>query len=198
LSPEHEQFELLELIDREIVRISGITHQMYQLYRRAPQSAVEFQIEQVVAEVAHLLENVARKRRVSLTLVPSHSATRVMLPEGEVKQILYNLVRNAIQASPPNQEVTLRCTHSADEVAIEVKDRGPGIPHDVLPRIFDPFFSTKQGESESGMGLGLSVSRSLIDAMGGRIEVASEANRGSAFTAVFPRRLEPPPEAGHD
>jgi two-component system, sporulation sensor kinase C len=188
LSPEHEHFELLELIDREIERISGITHQMHQLYRRTPQLPTEFQMEGVVAEVASLLEHVASKRQVLLKVRPSRVPIRVLLPEGEVKQILYNLVRNAIQASPPQQEVLLRTTRSADEVAVEVKDSGPGIPADVLPRIFDPFFSTKQGESESGMGLGLSVSRSLIEAIGGRIEVVSHLKRGSVFTAVFADR----------
>jgi hypothetical protein len=112
------------------------------------------------------------------------------LPEGEVKQVLYNLIQNAIQASPAGQTVRVRIAADRDEIAVLVEDRGPGIPDDVLPRIFDPFFSTKTDGPHGGMGLGLSVSRSVIEALGGRIEVASHVARGSQFTAVFPTCFE--------
>jgi PAS domain S-box-containing protein len=190
LSPDHEHYDLLELIDREIERISGITHQMYQLYRRNPQEPSEFALDQIIAEVAYLLENVAIKREVRLTCAPLPTPVHVFLPEGEVKQVLYNILRNAIQASPRGAEVIMQITRDARDVSVHVADKGPGISADVLPRIFDPFFSTKQGDSQPGMGLGLSVSRSLIEAMGGRIEVASEPGRGSRFTAVFPVRVD--------
>jgi signal transduction histidine kinase len=112
------------------------------------------------------------------------------LPEGEVKQILYNLILNAIQASPAGETVTVQIAGDQDEIAVAVEDQGPGIPADVLPRIFDPFFSTKTDATHVGMGLGLSVSRSVIEALGGRIEVESEPGQGSTFTAVFPVRVD--------
>lgn len=194
LSPEHEHFELLDLIDREIERISGITHQMYQLYRRNPQRPSEFAMNQIVAEVVYLLESVARGRQVVIESVVPEAPLQVLLPEGEVKQVLYNVLRNAIQASPPGESVSVRLKGAPHEVVVEVSDRGPGIPGDVLPRIFDPFFSTKHGERESGMGLGLSVSRSLVEALGGRIDVDSEAGRGTTFSVVLPQRAENSPE----
>jgi two-component system sporulation sensor kinase C len=122
----------------------------------------------------------------------------VILVEGEVKQILYNLVRNAIQAAPPGTEVTVNICRDAREIAVSVEDRGPGIPDTILSRIFDPFFSTKQGDTEGGMGLGLSVSQSLAEAMGGRIEVTSKPGKGSRFSAIFPLRFDPPAEAIDD
>jgi PAS domain S-box-containing protein len=190
LSQDHEHFELLELIDREIERISGITHQMYQLYRRNPQQPADFAMERTVGEVIYVLENAARKHQVRLQCVSPPAPIHVWLVEGEVKQILYNLMRNAIQASPSGDEVTVSIAFDDHEVIVQIKDNGPGIPSDILPRIFEPFFSTRQTDTEEGMGLGLSVSMSLIEAMGGRIEVASRPETGSIFTAVFPRRLE--------
>jgi C4-dicarboxylate-specific signal transduction histidine kinase len=77
-----------------------------------------------------------------------------------------------------------------DEVSVTVSDRGPGISDEVAARMFDPFFTTKHGELEPGMGLGLSVSRSLIEAMGGRIEVSKRKGGGTAFSAILPRRFE--------
>ena len=111
-------------------------------------------------------------------------------PEGEVKQILYNVLRNAIQASPAGESVDVVLNEQEDEVSVTVSDRGPGISDEVAARMFDPFFTTKHGESESGMGLGLSVSRSLIEAMGGRIEVSKRNQGGTVFSAVLPRRFE--------
>jgi PAS domain S-box-containing protein len=195
LPPEHEHFELLRLVDKEFERISGITHQMYQLYKRAPQEPRQFAMSRTVQEVIYLLANTAGKRLVRLNFESSDDLPQVMLIEGEVKQILYNLVRNAIQASPPGTEVSVRIRRLARDIAVSVEDRGPGIPDNVLSRIFDPFFSTKQGDTEGGMGLGLSVSQSLAEAMGGRIEVTSEPGKGSRFSAIFPFRFDPPAEA---
>ncbi|QDS99558.1 sensor histidine kinase [Adhaeretor mobilis] len=197
LTPEDEHFELLELIDGEIERISSITHQMYQLYRRNPQPANEFKIERTVADIATLLDGVVNKRKVELRAESAVETIPVFLPEGEVKQILYNLIRNAVQASPANEVVTIRIERTKDDVRVVVADRGDGIADDVMPHIFDPFFSTKSAEPKSGMGLGLSVSRSLIEAMGGSIEVESHRKRGTQFTAVFPARFETKTEGSH-
>lgn len=197
LTPEHEHYELLDLIDREIERISGIVHQMYQLYRRSPQPSAEFALDRVVGEVTYLLGGAARTLRVSLQWEPPPAPLLVVLPEGEVKQVLYNVIRNAIQASPPGAAVRVGATAEEQDVSIYVQDQGAGIPDDVLPRIFDPFFSTKQGSPQAGMGLGLSVSRSLIEAMGGRIEVATQPGSGTRFTLTFPRRIDALQEQSH-
>jgi PAS domain S-box-containing protein len=196
LPPEHEHYELLSLVDKEFERISGITHQMYQLYKRAPQKPHEFAITQTVQEVIYLLANTAGKRHVRLNFESSDDSLRVLLVESEVKQILYNLVRNAIQASRPGTEVSVGVCRFSQEIAICVEDWGPGIPEHDLSRIFDPFFSTKQGDTDGGMGLGLSVSQSLAEAMGGRIEVTSKTGEGSRFSAIFPLRIDLPAEAG--
>ena len=195
LSPDHEHFELIGLIDKEIERISGITHQMYQLYKRAPQQPCEFAIAQTVHEVIYMLASTANKRQIRLSFDSPDDPLRVTLVEGEVKQILYNLIRNAIQASPMGEEVAIRISQNAREIVVRIEDRGPGIRDEILPRIFDPFFSTKQADSQAGMGLGLSVSRSLIEAMGGRIKVSSKLGQGSVFSAIFPRSLNAHAEA---
>ena len=195
LPPEHEHYELLGLIDKEIERISGITHKMYQLYKRAPQQPDEFSFTQSVQEVIYMLASTADERHVHLNFASPQDPVRATLVEGEVKQILYNLIRNAIQASPQGESVAVRIGYDAREITVHVEDRGPGIQDEILPRIFDPFFSTKQADAQAGMGLGLPVSRSLIEAMGGRIDVTSQPGRGSLFLAVFPWRIDAPQEA---
>lgn len=186
----NEHYDLLELIDREFDRISNIIHQMYQLYRRGPQAATSFPLERAVGEVAALLESVARKAGVSLAYEPGDSPVVVRLPEGEVKQILYNVIRNAIQASPPLGTVDIDIEHEGDFARIAITDQGPGIPEGIRERIFEPFFSTKHGQPQTGMGLGLSVTRSLLDAIGGRVEVETKSDRGSTFVLIFPTRSQ--------
>jgi signal transduction histidine kinase len=190
LSRDHEHYELLELIDREIERISTITHQMYQLYRRNPQSPNAFVMERAVCDVTSLLSGVAQKQGVRIE-TQLEQENQVLLPEGEVKQILYNLIRNAVQASLPQKTVHVNVVRDKDTVQVVVSDQGAGISKDILPFIFDPFFTTKTGGPKSGMGLGLSVSRNLIEAMGGSILVETNLSQGSQFTAIFPLQIEP-------
>jgi len=198
LDPGHPHFELLELIDREIERVGTIVHQMHQLYGRAPQPPTEFDMPRTVREVLALLQRVARQRGVSLEAEAAAGLPRVRLPEGEVKQVLYNLALNAIQASPASEAVQVRTSADEFEARVYISDRGPGIPEELLPRIFDPFFSTKTDEGHAGMGLGLSISQSVIEALGGRIEVASRLHQGSTFSAVFPLRCEVPQDVSRD
>jgi len=189
LSPDDEHYELLELIDSEIERISSITHQMYQLYRPSAHDATTFSIQRAIEEVVCLSNPVAAKSDVTIQFEPAHSAVQVTLPEGEVKQILLNLIQNAIQASPSGETVLLRMIPAETTVSVEVSDNGEGIAKSILPRIFDPFFTTKTGKLKQGMGLGLSVSRSLIEAMGGCIDVESQPGSGTIFTATFPKNV---------
>jgi PAS domain S-box-containing protein len=194
LTPDHEHFELLELVDKEIERISGITHQMYRLYKRTPQQPSEFAMRQTVREVICMLENTAAEHGVRLLFDATGDSIRAMLVEGEVKQVLYNVIQNAIQVSSPGQVVRIEIRHDVQEVSVLVMDQGPGIREDLRDRIFDPFFSTKQGDSQSGMGLGLSVSHSLVEAMGGRIDVSSKPGQGTAFSVVLPLQAGTPQE----
>jgi PAS domain S-box-containing protein len=197
LSPDNEHYELLELIDREFDRISSIIHQMYQLHRRGPQEPTTFFAEQTVGDVVSLLESVARKGEVTLRFDAGAPQAMVTLPEGEVKQILYNVIRNAIQASPREGTVEIDLQPDHDVIRISVTDHGAGIPDDIRLRIFEPFFSTKQGQPQAGMGLGLSVTRSLIDAMGGRVDLETTPGKGTCFKLTFPKRSPAPEESQH-
>lgn len=187
ISPDNEHYELLELIDSEIERIRSITHQMYQLYRPSSQQATTFSLHRAVEDVICLSQSAAEKAVVEIKYDSDQGEMLVTLPEGEVKQILLNLIRNAVQASPEGASVCLEANTSNSAFSVVVKDHGHGIQATDLPQIFDPFFTTKSGQVKQGMGLGLSVSRSLIEAMGGTIEVTSQPGQGAVFSAIFPR-----------
>ncbi|TWU04684.1 two-component system sensor histidine kinase NtrB [Stieleria varia] len=197
LSTDIKHFDKFDLIDREIDRISGITHQMYQLYRPSQQQSTQFSLRQTMDEVISLSQPLARKQKVDVAVdfVSLESANelesdQVTLREGELKQVLLNLVHNAIQASAAGQSVEVNIRTMKRFVNIEVVDQGYGIAPEHLQQIFDPFFSTKTEKVGEGMGLGLSVTRSLVEAMKGTIEVQSKVNKGTRFKLTLPRCLK--------
>lgn len=194
LSPDDENYELLELIDSEIERISSITHQMYQLYRPSQQAPSKFDLQQTVSNVIVLSQPLALESQVEIAWevascrkVNGLNEKQVILREGELKQILLNVVRNAIEASPSGGIVKIGVSTSVDEVEILVTDQGPGVSREVATKMFDPFFSSKTSAIRQGMGLGLSVSRSLAEAMGGTITVECPPGRGTRLRVALPR-----------
>lgn len=189
LDPQDEHYDLLELVDKEIERISSIIHQMYQLYRRSPQQVIEFNLHDSIREVLCLLEPIAKRHHVTLLAQDDERSLCVSLPESELKQVLFNLVRNAIQASNTGQTVELTVSTRADKVHIEVADHGCGIDRETLPHVFEPFFSTKN-ELKEGMGLGLTLSRNLIEGMEGSIHVTTKPGQGSRFLVVLPQKID--------
>jgi signal transduction histidine kinase len=106
--------------------------------------------------------------------------------ERRVRQILFNLLANAVSFSPPGAKITLRAERRADAVIFAVTDRGPGIPPDVLEKVFDLFESHSLGSQHRGPGLGLSLVRSFVELHGGTVSIASVVGEGTTVTCTFP------------
>jgi signal transduction histidine kinase len=109
-----------------------------------------------------------------------------MLDESQITQVLINLMRNAAESMPNGGEITISSRRNGDMAEIAVKDTGTGIPPEVMDRIFSPFFTTKP----NGTGLGLAVSRKIVDDHGGRMSVSSKRGEGTVFTISLPIRKE--------
>jgi signal transduction histidine kinase len=108
---------------------------------------------------------------------------------GQVNQVFMNLLTNAAQAVSGKADATITITTTGDANAVEVRieDNGQGIPPDILPRIWDPFFTTKDvGE---GTGLGLSIVHELVERHGGTIECETKLGAGTTFTVKLPRQI---------
>ena len=136
-----------------------------------------------IDQVLRLLDSTARKRQVELDLQVAPALGAAWADPDQVKQIVLNLVLNALEASPPKSIVSVNVVAgSAGRVAMEVHDRGPGIPGDHLESIFDPFFTTK----EQGTGLGLSLVHQMVVEHGGDISVDSVVGRGTTFRVELP------------
>ncbi len=182
---DSSSFPLLDLVDREIERLAGMVRNMFQTFRRDSEQAKPCELNQVIDQVIQLLRSTATGRGVSLVHSTSQEVP-VVLPEGQLKQILYNLGRNAIQACASGKSVRFSAVKVESQVQLVIEDEGSGIDSEVLPFIFEPYFSTKGGVSEPSMGLGLSICKRLVESMGGKIVVETQQGIGSKFTVELP------------
>ncbi|MCB5174958.1 MULTISPECIES: sensor histidine kinase [Microvirga] len=113
-----------------------------------------------------------------------------------IRQILFNLLSNAVGFSPPGQTITVRARKSGGEVIFEVRDQGRGMPPEVKARIFERFESHTLGTRHRGVGLGLSIVRSFVELHGGRIDVSSAPGVGTTVTCIFPNERQESPSDG--
>jgi signal transduction histidine kinase len=115
-----------------------------------------------------------------------------------LSQVALNLVVNALEALPEDSggranTINLRLRQEGSQARLDVEDTGPGMPREVLSHIFEPFFTTK---ADGGTGLGLAVSKRIVEELGGTITVESQVGQGTRFTVRLPIVPETPPEAG--
>jgi signal transduction histidine kinase len=103
-----------------------------------------------------------------------------------VRQILFNLLANAASFSPGGATITLLVERRSDAVVFSVTDRGPGIPPDVLEKVFDWFETNPLGSQHRGPGIGLSLVRSFVELHGGRVSIVSVVGQGTTVTCTFP------------
>ena len=183
---EHRYYPYLGRISKEIDRISGIVHKMFGLYKPESETARDFLLDETIGEVVALLEPVCRQHEVAIAIDSSDKAAMVTLPEAPLTQVLYNIVKNAIEASPKGGEVRIAEKITADVLTITVCDEGNGIAEDLRTRIFEPLFTTKRGFGTAGLGLGLSVSKNIVETMGGSVYFESKAGQGTVFSIILP------------
>ncbi len=131
----------------------------------------------------------ARNLRLSLDLGTLDDETLVMADEEAIRQILDNLIDNAIKYTPDGGAVSVSCRLADDAIDLEVADTGIGIPRDDLPRVFERFYRVDKARSRElgGTGLGLSIVKHLVQSIGGQINVSSRVGVGSRFTVHLPR-----------
>ena len=145
-------------------------------------------VQPVVDAVVRDLAPAWRRKRLSLQVNQPSEPLHVLATADWFKQILVNLVDNAIKYTPEGGKIVLAISLQADRACFTVKDSGIGIPPEDLPRIFERFYRIDKARSRSigGTGLGLAIVKNILDTLGGTIEVASTPDAGTAFTFTLP------------
>ena len=139
----------------------------------------------VVARAIDLYRDVADAKGVSLTVGVSENVV-VTADRTRLEQVAANLIDNAIKYTPSGGRVDVDVQRESEGAVLRVRDTGPGIPADELPRIFDRLFRGDTSRTERGLGLGLSLVKAIVEAHGGHVEVSSEPGSGSTFTVRLP------------
>lgn len=191
-----EEFrELLRSNLDEVKRMSEIIEYLLELSRieagEIPLNIQEIEVGELLQEMMPPLQSVAAEQGVRILYTP-RQAVQVRADRLRLKQVFLNLLENAIKFTPTDGEVNVSIKPEPRHVRIAFRDSGPGIPAEDLPDIFERFYRVDKARNRAhgGLGLGLSVARSLAEAMGGCIEVASEVDKGSTFTVILPLSME--------
>jgi signal transduction histidine kinase len=173
-------------IESSVERAKRITHQLLTFARQSESMVEEFDLAEVAAEVVELTRKTASSADAQVGLSTDTDLTRIWSDPYQIRQVLINLVTNGLQAVESGGKVEIWVGGDHEQAVVIVEDNGPGIPKENMERIFEPFFSTKA--PGQGTGLGLSVSRGIVEKLGGCIEVHSRLGKGSTFRVTIPRR----------
>ena len=191
---EEDRHRYLDVLNRETDRLSSLVDELLTLASAdtgnlhldvGPVNAVE-----VATQVHDAMAPLAWRERHIQLLCNTDEAPNVLADRGRLAQVLMNLVRNAITHTPEGGLVAIEVKPSATgPVEVSVSDTGPGISPDETDKIFERFYRTDASRTRAtgGFGLGLAIAREMVDAMGGRISVASSPGQGSRFTVTLAR-----------
>jgi two-component system NtrC family sensor kinase len=181
-----EAMQCLDLIAAESRRCGDLIKNLLSLSRTAPMNVQSVDLHAVINRCLMLVRHQLELVGVELQLKLADDLPLVHCDPAQIEQVLLALTMNAIDAMPRGGTLWIetRLSSNKSEIEIIVRDDGAGIAPDVLAHMFEPFLTTK--ESGRGVGLGLAISRGIVERHNGRIEVESEVGRGTTFTVTLP------------
>jgi two-component system, NtrC family, sensor kinase len=186
-----EAMQCLDLIASESRRCGELIRNLLSLSRSAPMNVQPTNLHDVIERCLLLVRHQLELNGIEWQLSMADNLPLIPCDPAQIEQVLLALIMNAIDAMPRGGRLWISTRQNLDnhEIEIEVRDEGAGIPPDVLPHIFEPFVTTKEGK---GVGLGLAISRGIVERHNGRIEVQSELSRGTTFTVTLPVQAREP------
>jgi C4-dicarboxylate-specific signal transduction histidine kinase len=181
-----EASAVLEKIANDAYRANRVVESVRAMFKKDGQKNELVDVNEVIREVLGLLRIEAEEHNVIVRTGLSDGAARVLADRIQLQQVVLNLARNAIEAmdnvtSRP-RILRLASTSDSGELFINVEDSGPGIAQEVVDHLFEPFFTTKS----NGMGMGLSICRSIIESHGGRLSTSPTQPYGTVFEISLP------------
>jgi signal transduction histidine kinase len=172
----------LRRLESEIDRLSGFLHSFHGFAATAPPELAAVRLHEVLDDVLFWTRKEARSQRVAVDVDIAPQLPALQADAAQLKQVLLNLVMNALHAMPDGGRLLIAASAVARQVRIEVRDSGTGIDSKLLQRIFDPFFTTRPG----GTGLGLAITAKIVREHGARIRAESQPGAGARFVLDWP------------
>ena len=177
-----QTFEDLRVAQNEVARIDMIIKQFLGAMRHTAPDFAKGSLRQVVEETLEVMRPELEDRRVAVLLSCPDELPPVYIDANQMKQVFFNILRNALQAMPGGGRLALSLTADDRTVCVAIRDRGSGIPEAEFRRIFEAYHTTKQG----GNGIGLMIVQRIVRDHGGLVEVASKQGEGTVFRIVLP------------
>lgn len=171
-------------IRAQVKRASTITHRLLGFSRSSDGLKSPTNINSLVEETISFLEKEATNHRIAIRRILDPSLPEVTTDSTQLQQVLLNILNNAFDAIGNDGAVTISTSLSDGQLAVEFADSGPGLSEEALKKVFDPFFTTKK--AGCGTGIGLSISYSIVERLGGRIEVRNGKQGGCVFRVNLP------------
>ncbi len=174
-----EDRRLCDIVHRESDRLNSLVTDMMEIARHKPPEPELTDVARLAQEVIELARHSERSGAgdVSVRFEGPEAGLFVQCDGARMRQLIWNLVRNGVQASPPGKDVLVSLAREGQRIVLVVRDRGPGVPEDSKGQIFDAFFTTRS----HGTGIGLAVVKRVVDDHGGSIEVISPEGGGAEF-----------------
>jgi two-component system NtrC family sensor kinase len=167
-----------------VERARKVVHNMLGYARRMEPRLEDVDVNQTVNQTVDILENFARGNNIDIQTDLAENLPIIAGDQAQLQQVILNLMNNAIDAIGKDGTISVRSTADKSEIRLTIADSGPGIPESMQKKIFDPFFTTKS--TGKGTGLGLWISYSIIEKMGGTLSLQSREGKGAAFTITLP------------
>jgi signal transduction histidine kinase len=199
--PEEQRQRLGKAVHEEVQRLNGMASDFLDLARlesgRGRLTREPVDLPGLVAETLEVMRLQAEQEQIDVLSEIDRHLPPISGDRNRLKQLLINLLTNAIKYNHSGGTITIRLGRDQGEILLSVSDSGRGIPPESLPHIFERFYRVPEQEGRvSGTGLGLAIARRIAESHGGRIEVESEIGRGTTFTVHLPMQpAEPRPEA---
>ena len=178
----------VEKIEKSVKRASRITHQLLGHVKKQRPQFSEVDLTQLMQETLVLLKKEMEDKHIRIDWQLHRKKIFLWSDAYQIRQVLMNLLNNAIHAMGENGCITLSSCEIQDAVILEIGDNGRGIPRENLGKIFDPFFTTKS--FDEGTGLGLFVVHKIMSDLAGEIEVNSTVGKGTCFTIKLPKTAD--------
>jgi len=182
IEPNNPCHEKLDIVVKETTRLESMVKDMLDFARPLELRLADERIDRLVQESLAVAETVAKGRQVRIESQFLGEITPVPLDGMRIKQVLINLVVNAVHASPEAEMVMVVCHQEQRRIIVDVRDLGDGIPKDQRDLVFAPFFTTKK----EGTGLGLAIVKKIAEAHDGSLDILDNPDRGVTFRLILP------------
>ena len=171
-------------IEEHVERARKVVHNMLGYARRMEPRLEDVDVNQTINQTIDILESFARANTIDIQTDLMDSVPIIAGDQAQLQQVILNLISNAIDAIGKDGTVSVKSRADDSQIRVSITDTGPGIPENMQKKIFDPFFTTKS--SGKGTGLGLWISYTIIEKLGGSLSLRSHAGQGAEFTITLP------------